>query len=66
VALLAIAAVSAFYGWRVRDHILIATFVTLGGFLIGFLGQRRLAGLSRKARRAELNQINRDEDGPVR
>ena len=64
VALLANAAVSAFYGWHVRDHILIATFVTIAGFLVGFFGQRRLAGLSRKARRAELNDINLDEDEP--
>ena len=63
VALLAGAAVSAFYGWRVRDHVLITTCVTIGGFLVGFLGHRRMAGLSRKARRAELNQINRDEEG---
>lgn len=63
VALLADAAVSAFYGWRIRDHVLIATLLAVGGFLVGFLAHRRLAGLSRKARRAELNRINLDEDG---
>ena len=65
VALLADAALSAFYGWHVGDHVLIAAFVASGGFLVGFLGQRRLAGRSRKARRAELNQINLYEDGPA-
>ena len=65
VALLADAALSAFYGWHVGDHVLIAAFVAIGGFLVGFLGHRRLAGRSRKARRAELNQIDLDEDGPA-
>ena len=40
VALLADAALSAFYGWHVGDHVLIAAFVAL----VGFLGRRRLAG----------------------
>ena len=40
VALLADAALSAFYGWHVGDHVLIAAFVAL----VGFLGHRRLAG----------------------
>ena len=44
VALLADAALSAFYGWHVGDHVLIAAFVAIGGFLVGFLGHRRLAG----------------------
>lgn len=65
VAVLADTAFSAFYGWRVRDHLLIATFMAIAGFLAGVLVHRRLAGLSRKARRAELNQINLDEDGPA-
>jgi hypothetical protein len=64
IALMADFAFSAFYGWRVRDHVWIAAFVALGGFLVGFLVHRQLAGLSRKARRAELKQIHLDEDGP--
>lgn len=56
VAMLVIAAVSAFYGWPVRDHVLIPTSVTIGGFLVGFLGQRRLAGLSREARHRSSNK----------
>jgi hypothetical protein len=63
VAVLADFAFSAFYGWRVRDHLLIATFIAIGGFLAGVLVHRRLVGLSQKARRAELTQIKRDEDG---
>jgi hypothetical protein len=63
LALLADVTVSAFYGWRIRDHVLIAMFLAIGGFLVGFLAHRRLAALSRKARRAELNRINLDGNG---
>jgi hypothetical protein len=64
VAVLGNVGVSAFYGWRVLDHLLIAALVTVAGFLIGVLGYRRLARLSRKARREERAQIDLDEDGP--
>ena len=61
-ALLLDFAFSAFYGWRVRDHILIATLVTALGFLVGVVGYWRLGRLSRKARQAELTKIHRDEE----
>ena len=61
VALLADIAFSAFYGWRVRDHILVATIVTALGFLVGVVGYWRLGRLSRKARHAERSKINRDD-----
>jgi hypothetical protein len=58
-ALLGDFAFSAFYGWRVRDHMLIAALVTALGFLVGITGHWRLARLSRRARHAELANINR-------
>ena len=61
VALLADIAFSAFCGWRVRDHILVATIVTALGFLVGVVGYWRLGRLSRKARHAERSKINRDD-----
>jgi hypothetical protein len=59
VALLGNVAVSAFYGWQLLDHVLIAVIVTATGFLVGFLGYKRLARLSREARRAELDKAGR-------
>jgi hypothetical protein len=64
VVLLGDVSVSAFYGWRVLDHLLLASLLTVAGFLIGFLGYRRLARLNRAARRAELKQIDIDRGGP--
>ena len=58
-ALLGDFAFSAFYGWRVRDHMLVAALVTALGFLVGVIGYWRLARLSRRARHAELAKINR-------
>jgi NhaP-type Na+/H+ or K+/H+ antiporter len=58
-ALLGDFAFSAFYGWRVRDHMLVAALVTALGFLVGIIGHWRLARLSRRARHAELANINR-------
>ena len=58
-ALLGDFAFSAFYGWRVPDHMLIAALVTALGFLVGITGHWRLARLSRRARHAELANINR-------
>ena len=58
-ALLGDFAFSAFYGWRVPDHMLIAALVTALGFLVGVIGYWRLARLSRRARHAELAKINR-------
>jgi hypothetical protein len=62
VVLLLDIAFSAFYGWRVRDHLLIATMVTASGFVVGVIGYWRLAHLSRKARRAELTKIHHADD----
>jgi hypothetical protein len=58
-ALLGDFAFSAFYGWRVPDHVLIAALVTLLGFLVGVFGYWRQARLSRRARHDELAKINR-------
>lgn len=66
VALIADAAFSAFYGWQLRDHLLIATFVTVAGFLVGLFGYMRMTRISQKARKAELTQIDLDEDGRAR
>ena len=58
VAVLIDVAVSAFYGWQVRDHILIMAVLIVVGFMVGFLGHKRLARRHRKARREELELIN--------
>jgi hypothetical protein len=50
--------ISTFYGWSVREHILIASLTAVLGFLIGFLGYKRLEHLSRKARCAERASID--------
>jgi hypothetical protein len=60
-ALLLDVAFSAFYGWRVRDHIFIAVLVAATGFLAGVIGYWRLGRLSRKARHAELTKIQGEE-----
>jgi hypothetical protein len=64
VAWLGDATVSAFYGWRVLDHPLIAALVIVAGFGVGFLAHKRWRRISRKARHAELAQIHLDEDQP--
>lgn len=61
VALIGSVAVAAFYGWQLRDHVLIAACVTSAGFLVGLVGYKRLARLNRRARLAELAQINHNE-----
>jgi membrane associated rhomboid family serine protease len=63
VAILIDVAVSAFYGWQVRDNISIAVVLAVAGFLIGFLGHQRLSRRHRKARGEELHQINIERDG---
>lgn len=54
-------AVSGFYGWEVRNHLLLSVGVTLAGFLIGLLGYKRLARANRRATRAERREIDTDQ-----
>ncbi|HRO33879.1 MAG TPA: hypothetical protein PLQ03_10755 [Brevundimonas sp.] len=51
-------AVSAFYGWSAMNNLLIAGLITLGGFVTGFVGYKRVAQSNRRAIRFELDQIN--------
>ena len=57
------AVVSGFYGWRLRDHLLILLLLVLAGFAAGMLVYLRLRRLNRHARKAERVQIDREEDG---
>lgn len=50
--------ISAFYGWPAQDNLLIAALITLAGFLVGFIGYKRVARSNRRAIRLELDQIN--------
>jgi hypothetical protein len=61
VAVLGDLTISAFYGWRTLDHLLILALVSVSGFLVGFLGYKRLARTSRKARREELTRVEHEE-----
>lgn len=65
VALLGDVAVSTFYGWRAREHLLLAAAVSAAGFVVVFLGYKRKAQLSRHARRAELAKLERDAGPPT-
>jgi hypothetical protein len=62
VALLGDTALSSFYGWHLRGHLVVSTLVGVTGFLVGFLGHRRLMLLNQQAWRRELDHINRGED----
>lgn len=62
VALLGDVGVSAFYGWRLRDHLLLSAGVTVIGFLIVFVGYKRLGRLSRAARKSERAQVDVEQD----
>lgn len=53
-------AVSGFYGWAVRDHPIVATGVTVGGFLAGWIGYKRLARTHGRATMAERGRIDAD------
>ena len=62
VVLLGWFAVSRFYGWALREHLLIALVSAPSGFLVGLVGYKRLAHLSRTARQAERRRIDDDQD----
>lgn len=57
-ALLGDVVVSRFYGWHVRDHMSVAVFVAVAGFLAGSFANKRAAHRSRKARHTELTKID--------
>lgn len=64
VAVMGQVAASAFYDWQIRDHLLLAALLMLGGFAVGLLGYQRLARRNRAARRDEREQIDIEHDGP--
>ena len=65
LAIIADMAASAFYGWRILDHLWLAALLAVAGFLVGFIGYKRLAAISRRARRTERELIDRGEDGSL-
>ena len=65
VALIGDLAVSAFYGWEVREHIAVAVVITAVGFVSGVLGYKNLKRKNRRAVRAERARIDDHQDGPA-
>lgn len=63
VVLLGDVVVSAFYGWRVAEHLLLAVGLTVAGLVIGMMGYGRLILRNRKACAVELDRIVRYERG---
>lgn len=57
-------AVSAFYGWEVREHIPLAVAIVAVGFVAGVLGYKNLKRKNRRAVRAERARIDDHQDGP--
>ena len=64
VVLIGVALVSRFYGWPVRDHLMIAGGSTAAGFLVGLIGYKRLVRTNRRATRYERGEIDRERSGP--
>lgn len=58
VLLAADAIMSSFYGWRLRDHLLLLLGLMLGGFCVGVVVYFRLIRRNRHARRAERTRID--------
>jgi len=55
--------VSGFYGWSVGDQPLVAIAATILGFLVGFVGYKKLARTNRRATRAERRRIDAAQSG---
>jgi hypothetical protein len=54
------AVIAGFYGWRLRDHLLLLSILMGCGFLLGLFVFLRLNRLNRRARHAERMQIDLD------
>lgn len=53
---------SRFYGWRLGDYVWVAVISAISGFLVGWIGYLRLARLNQRARHAEREQIDDEQD----
>lgn len=58
VALVGDLVVSGFYGWRVQDHLVLATAITFAGFGVGVAAYKSLARVNRRAARAERRELD--------
>lgn len=59
------AVLSGFYGWRLRDHLLLLVGLMVGGFIAGVVVYVRLLRQNRYARHVERVQIDADEASQV-
>lgn len=59
VAFLGVASLSGFYGWEVRDNVLLACLITGAGFVVGFVAYKNLKRLNRAAVRDEQAKIDK-------
>ena len=61
VTFLGVMVVFGFYGWEVRDNVLLACLITAAGFVTGFVAYKNLKRANLTAVRDEQANIDKDE-----